>query len=185
MYDTKHLKEISKLGCERASEVWRNKRKVNIENYNASPKLCKKCNSPIDYDNRRNDFCSRSCSSSYNNLGKRRHGIPPKKCIECGIVIPRTKRDVCKKCLIAYNIKYKTPTYKTVKKYLMQTRPHKCARCELTEWLNQPIPLEAHHKDGNKYNNEDQNLELVCPNCHVFTDTYKVKNIKKKNKSGV
>ena len=54
----------------------------------------------------------------------------------------------------------------------------KCCRCGLTEWLNKPIPLELHHKDGNKQNNHLDNLEILCPNCHYFTDTYKIKNKK-------
>lgn len=53
---------------------------------------------------------------------------------------------------------------------------YKCCCCGLTEWLNQPIPLELHHKDGNKRNNSLENLELRCPNCRYFTDTYKTKN---------
>lgn len=53
---------------------------------------------------------------------------------------------------------------------------YKCSCCGLKEWLNQPIPLELHHKDGNKNNNNLENLELRCPNCHYFTDTYKTKN---------
>ena len=54
----------------------------------------------------------------------------------------------------------------------------KCYRCGLTEWLGNPIPLELHHKDGNKKNNNLDNLEILCPNCHYFTDTYKTKNRK-------
>ena len=52
----------------------------------------------------------------------------------------------------------------------------RCCCCGLTEWLGQPIPLELHHKDGNKNNNSLDNLEIRCPNCHYFTDTYKTKN---------
>ncbi len=52
-----------------------------------------------------------------------------------------------------------------------------CERCGLKEWLDKPIPLEVHHKDGVKLNNELINLEILCPNCHYFTDTYKTKNI--------
>lgn len=54
---------------------------------------------------------------------------------------------------------------------------NKCCCCGLTEWLGQPIPLELHHKDGNKDNNNLSNLELRCPNCHYFTETYKSKNV--------
>ena len=53
---------------------------------------------------------------------------------------------------------------------------YKCSCCGLSEWLNQPIPLELHHKDGDNENNELSNLELRCPNCHYFTETYKTKN---------
>lgn len=55
----------------------------------------------------------------------------------------------------------------------------KCCCCGNTEWLGHPIPLELHHIDGNKDNNSLENLELRCPNCHYFTDTYKSKNRKK------
>lgn len=50
----------------------------------------------------------------------------------------------------------------------------------MTEWLGQPIPLELHHKDGNKNHNELSNYELLCPNCHALTDTYRGKNCQKK-----
>lgn len=53
---------------------------------------------------------------------------------------------------------------------------YKCACCGNSKWLGQPIPLELHHKDGNKDNNSLDNLELRCPNCHYFTETYKTKN---------
>lgn len=52
----------------------------------------------------------------------------------------------------------------------------KCCCCGLSLWLGEEIPLELHHKDGNKNNNSLENLELRCPNCHYFTETYKTKN---------
>ena len=58
-------------------------------------------------------------------------------------------------------------------------KEHKCECCGLTTWLNQPIPLELHHKDGNRYNNVLENFELLCPNCHAFTDSYRGKNVTK------
>lgn len=54
--------------------------------------------------------------------------------------------------------------------------PKTCNKCGNTQWLGRDIPLELHHKDGNKNNNSLDNLELLCPNCHYFTDTYKSKN---------
>ena len=58
-------------------------------------------------------------------------------------------------------------------------KPHKCEHCGLENWLGQPIPLELHHKDGNKDNNIFENYELLCPNCHALTDSYRGKNSKK------
>lgn len=55
-------------------------------------------------------------------------------------------------------------------------KEHKCENCGLTEWLGQPIPLELHHKDGNRNHNEIENYQLLCPNCHTFTDSYRGKN---------
>ena len=58
-------------------------------------------------------------------------------------------------------------------------KEHRCECCGLTTWLNQPIPLELHHKDGDRYNNVLENFELLCPNCHAFTDSYRGKNVNK------
>ena len=51
-----------------------------------------------------------------------------------------------------------------------------CQSCNKAKWLKRLIPLELHHKDGNKDNNSLSNLELLCPNCHAFTDNYRGKN---------
>lgn len=43
-----------------------------IEKYSLKPNICKntKCNKIIGYDFRNNKFCSKSCSTQFNNLGK-------------------------------------------------------------------------------------------------------------------
>ena len=53
---------------------------------------------------------------------------------------------------------------------------HKCNNCKQKTWLDDQIPIELHHKDGNHLNNELSNLELLCPNCHALTDNYRGKN---------
>lgn len=58
--------------------------------------------------------------------------------------------------------------------------PHQCNKCGLTEWLNEPIPLELEHIDGVHHNHKVENLELLCPNCHAQTETYCGKNRKDK-----
>lgn len=55
-------------------------------------------------------------------------------------------------------------------------KEYKCECCGLTEWLGKPIPLEVHHKDGNAHNNVIENYQLLCPNCHAQTDSYRGRN---------
>ena len=57
-------------------------------------------------------------------------------------------------------------------KELLKLRPQQCECCKLTEWLNQPIKLEVHHIDGDNTNNVLENLQLLCPNCHSYTDSW-------------
>lgn len=57
-------------------------------------------------------------------------------------------------------------------------KEYKCECCGNKEWMGKPIPLEVHHKDGDRNNNTLENFELLCPNCHAFTDSYRGKNSK-------
>ena len=52
----------------------------------------------------------------------------------------------------------------------------RCDCCCLTEWNGKAIPLELHHVNGDKYDNRLENLQLLCPNCHSQTPTYRAKN---------
>ena len=75
-------------------------------------------------------------------------------------------------------------SYKTAEEYIQSTcikshilkqklirdkiKEEKCEICGLSSWLGQLIPLELHHKDGNHYNNNFENLQILCPNCHAL-----------------
>ena len=65
-------------------------------------------------------------------------------------------------------------------KALVALRGHKCEVCGLIKWNNVDIPLEIHHLDGQHLNNELDNLQLICPNCHALTENYCGKNIKQR-----
>ena len=43
--------------------------------------------------------------------------------------------------------------------------------------MGKPIALELHHKNGIKNDLRIENLEILCPNCHAFTDNYRGRNI--------
>ena len=68
-----------------------------------------------------------------------------------------------------------------LKLFKYNIKERRCEKCNNTLWNGLTIPLEVHHKDGNKFNNKLENLEILCPNCHAQTDTYKSKNKTYKN----
>jgi hypothetical protein len=50
----------------------------------------------------------------------------------------------------------------------------KCECCKNTIWLGKKILLDVHHINGNHNDNRVENLELLCGNCHKFTETYSI-----------
>lgn len=71
-----------------------------------------------------------------------------------------------------------TPICKTaIKNKLLRERGHKCqvSECGLTEWLGKKITLELEHIDGDNSNDSEDNLLLLCPNCHAQTKTWRRK----------
>ena len=65
-----------------------------------------------------------------------------------------------------------------IRKYLFEKYQFKCAQCGWGKLniLTGNIPLEVHHIDGDYTNNDEDNLLLLCPNCHSLTPTYKALN---------
>ena len=66
-----------------------------------------------------------------------------------------------------------------IKTYLFKKFNNKCAKCGWGERnkFTGKIPLEVEHIDGNYKNNNEDNLTLLCPNCHSLTSTYKGANL--------
>jgi len=69
-----------------------------------------------------------------------------------------------------------------LKKRLLKegTFEEKCSKCGLgTIWQEEPISLQLEHIDGDHYNNELNNLTILCPNCHSQTKTWCGRNSNK------
>ena len=65
-----------------------------------------------------------------------------------------------------------------IRKYLNYKYNNKCCLCGWNK-INPYTgisPLEVEHVDGNYLNNNEDNLILLCPNCHSLTATYKGAN---------
>lgn len=65
-----------------------------------------------------------------------------------------------------------------IRRYLFIKYDSKCCKCGWNEvnLTTKKIPLEVNHIDGNYKNNMEENLELVCPNCHSLTSNFKSLN---------
>lgn len=69
---------------------------------------------------------------------------------------------------------YEVSSY--IRRYLFEKNNYKCEQpgCGWGE-VNihtGKIPLQIHHKDGNCLNNKEDNLQILCPNCHSLTETF-------------
>jgi hypothetical protein len=68
--------------------------------------------------------------------------------------------------------KYDTSSY--IRKYLFEKYDGKCQICGWNEEnpITHKVPLQIHHIDGNCLNNNEENLQLLCPNHHSLTETF-------------
>lgn len=65
-----------------------------------------------------------------------------------------------------------------LRRYIFEKFNNKCCKCGWCETnpYTKRIPLEVDHIDGNSENNSESNLQLLCPNCHSLTSTYRGAN---------
>jgi predicted nucleic acid-binding Zn ribbon protein len=111
-------------------------------------------------------FCSKEC-----------YGIACRKespCAVCGTPILANKhRKTCSRACsnthrtgVRYNRgrpKDKVKDQRAAKLRVLAVRGQKCERCG----YDKKEILNIHHKDRNRKNNDLDNLELLCPNCHA------------------
>jgi len=62
-------------------------------------------------------------------------------------------------------------------------KEHRCECCKMTHWNGRLIPLELDHINGDKTDNNLDNLRILCCNCHAQTDTWRGRKLKKPLKS--
>lgn len=164
------------------------------EEYGHNIPKCKNCGKDISFEKRKNMFCSQSCAATYNNIRKPSR-VPIHMCLNCHknftCSASSNGKYCCLKCFFESRAFVKkwldgeiSGTTLTglrggyIKKYLIELYNNKCQLCgwgELNQYTN-TIPLDIHHIDGNYKNNRPENLQLLCPNCHALTPTYKAAN---------
>jgi len=117
-------------------------------------KYCINCHTIIS---KRNKYCSIQCQKEY----------------EYNNYINKWKKEEVN----GLRGKYQISMY--IRTYMMKKYNNKCTKCgwgQINPYTNN-IPLEIEHIDGNYLNNTEENLILLCPNCHSLTSTYKGANL--------
>lgn len=65
-----------------------------------------------------------------------------------------------------------------IRRYLLEKNNNACSICgwnELHPVDNAPL-VEIDHVDGDASNNAEENLRVLCPNCHAKTPTFRARN---------
>ena len=68
-----------------------------------------------------------------------------------------------------------------IKRYIYEKFGQRCSLCgwDTKHPITGKCPLEIDHIDGNSENNTEDNLRVICPNCHALTNSYR--NLNKGN----
>lgn len=171
-----------------------------FKEYNKHPKVCKQCGNPIPFESRnKKEFCSLSCAATYNNIkrykeNKTIHLTSETKafCLNCGKELfgeQRRNKYCSVNCQQEFQHKQYINNWKQglesgttgkygvslhIRKYLFDKYNNSCQLCGWNKVnpYSHKIPLQIHHIDGNCLNNKEENLQLLCPNCHSLTETF-------------
>jgi 5-methylcytosine-specific restriction endonuclease McrA len=146
-------------------------------------KDCPKCG--VRHD-KNGIYCSRSCANSrvFSDEAKHKKSIALKGKRPTGII--KDKEAWSRKIKETALKKYVSTPFEELgsvnkRRRVFEEQKHCCNSCGISEWVSKPISLELDHKDGNTSNNNRNNLEGLCPNCHSITDTWRGKNKPAKN----
>ena len=136
------------------------RRKINpCETFNkgtGEKQFCLYCGKELKYRSHKPRFCDNTCYAKYKEQEYIKRWLEGK---ENGL-----------------SGKYGIIT--AVRNYIFRKNNNECECCHknyINPYTNLSI-LQIHHIDGDCTNNKEENLQLLCPNCHAMTENYGSRN---------
>lgn len=149
--------------------------------------ICENCHLPFEYVEKSQKYCSHSCASIQINKSR---VTKTSFCNSCLKSKSKSYSLLCKQCknknkyldyidnwkkgLVSGNVCTNEAINTYIRKYMFdkyKNRCHLCGWCEINK-VTKKIPLQINHIDGDSSNSTEDNLELICPNCHSLTHNY-------------
>lgn len=114
---------------------------------------CKHCGKSDSSKNRRNTFCDQACKNAFHYAA----------------YIVRWKAGEETGCHGTNNT-----LSGHIRRFLITKNGDKCWKCGWCEIhpVTNKIPVQWNHIDGDSTNCSEENIELICPNCHSLTPNY-------------
>ena len=155
---------------------------------NGQYKFCSK-SCAAKYNNKRRqpptEETKRKISESLSKGKNNKYSSEPRYCKNCGKLIKRPKLYCNSECFQEYRQKEQFINWKNhPEKYNSENCPDFIKRyfiekyngCQICGWhevnpSTGKCPLEIHHINGDCTDNREENLQLLCPNCHSLTPT--------------
>lgn len=175
-FEQRHVGEKTcSNACARVSFGWKGNRVFTRYTVN-----CAVCSTPFETvpTSSKQRTCSRACQWAY----KRAHPRWPeqRQCVYCGteFLAYRSQTRYCSRVCGSrsrLDRMIRDGTIGTQSRKLKARLLAQRASCHRCGWSEEIAVLEAHHVDRNRKNNREDNLILLCPNCHSI-DHYRARD---------
>jgi len=154
--------------------------------------ICLNCKKEIEVGSDGKKFCNSSCAAIFNNKLRNKK----KYCLYCGEELNNYNKFCDIECQQKFQyenyikkwkngenngqmgkkVKYISPY---IRKYILEKYDFSCSKCGWSgiNPVSKKYTLQIEHIDGNADNNNEENLTLLCPNCHSLTETFGSLNI--------
>lgn len=157
-------------------------------------KVCPRCDTAFSEDVKRGygkTYCSRRCANTREHSEATRLKISTtasdnwafltesqrQNAVENLAIGRVTRHTKCAEKLLILPTESLSHTARKKKVFAEQNK--RCNECGISDWNGKPLTFELEHRDGNKHNNLRDNLEVLCPNCHSQTSTWRGRNNKR------